>query len=370
MTTTTKPRLLSLDFFRGLTVAAMIMVNNPGSWSYVYPPLEHSKWNGCTPTDLIFPFFLFIVGVSVPYAMGTKREDPAQHRSLILHALRRAATLILIGLALRLIFKFDFTHLRIPGVLQRIGLVFGIIAVLYIKTSLRTLKWIFAAALLGYYLLMTVVPVPGFGPANLEPETNLGAWLDRLVFTTNHLWASSKTWDPEGLLGTIPAVGTGIFGIVVGSWLRRKDVDNGVKVSWLFVYGFFSIILALIWDLFFPINKSLWTSSFVLYTGGWATVGLAACYWLIDVQQRTRYLTPMVAFGRNAITAYILSALVPKLMSLIPAGGLSLQAWLNEKVWNNIFTPYNASLAAALFLVFLIWIPMAVMYRRNIIIKI
>ncbi|RAJ79143.1 putative acyltransferase [Chitinophaga dinghuensis] len=370
MTNSTKPRLLSLDFFRGITVAAMIMVNNPGSWKYVYAPLEHSKWNGCTPTDLIFPFFLFIVGVSVPYAMGSKKEDPTQHRTLILHALRRAAILILIGLLLRIMFKWDFATLRFPGVLQRIGLVFGVIAILYIKTGKRTIQWVFGSLLIIYCLLMTVVPVPGTGVPSLEPEANLGAWLDRLIFTPSHLWAQSKTWDPEGLLSTMPAVSTGLFGVMVGSWLRRKDKDDAVKVSWMFVYGFIAVILALIWDPFFPINKSLWTSSFVLYTGGLGTMALAMSYWLIDVQQRNKYLTPFVAFGRNAITAYVLSALVPKFMSMIPIGEGSLSSWLNESVWNNIFSPYNASLASALFLVFLIWIPIAIMYRKNIIVKI
>ncbi|MFB6457880.1 acyltransferase family protein [Chitinophaga sp. Hz27] len=371
MNTSTKTRLLSLDVFRGITVAAMIMVNNPGNWSFVYAPLEHSKWNGCTPTDLIFPFFLFIVGVSVPYAMGTKKEDPANHTSLILHALRRGLILILIGMALRMMSNWHFDTLRFPGVLQRIGLVFAIIAVLFIKGSRKAIIWTFGGLLLLYFVLMTFVPVPGVGYPNLEPENNLGAWLDRLIFTTNHLWAQSKTWDPEGLLSTMPAVSTGLFGILVGTWLRRKDREDAVKVSWMFVYGFISVILALIWDQFFPINKSLWTSSFVLYTGGLATMALATSYWLIDVQQRTRYLEPFVAFGRNAITAYVLSALVPKLLSSIPVGsGKSLQAWLNNDVFGNIFSPYNASLASALFLVFLIWIPIQIMYKRNIIVKI
>ncbi|WP_143310889.1 acyltransferase family protein [Chitinophaga vietnamensis] len=369
----TKPvtaRLLSLDFFRGVTVAAMIMVNNPGDWNHVYAPLEHSKWNGCTPTDLIFPFFLFIAGVSIPYALGTRREDTSQHRRLILQALRRALIIIGLGLLLRIMFSWDFAHLRFPGVLQRIGVVFAICAILFIKTSRRTQIWIFGSLLVIYYLLMNVVPVPGTGAPNMEPETNLAAWIDRLVFTPAHLWAQSKTWDPEGLLSTVPAISTGLFGVLVGAWLRRKDRDDAVKVTWMFVYGFAAVILALIWDTFFPINKSLWTSSFVLYTGGLATMALAACYWLIDVQRRKKYLTFFVAFGRNAITAYVLSGLVPRLFNTIKISGGTLQHWLYENWFSSWLSPLNASLGAALFLVLLIFLPIIWMYRKNVIVKI
>lgn len=369
-TTAVKQRLLSLDFFRGLTVAAMILVNNPGDWSYVYTPLEHSKWNGCTPTDLIFPFFLFIAGVSIPYALGTRKEDPAQHRALILQALRRGATIIALGWFLSLFPRFNFAHMRFPGVLPRIGVVFSICAILFIKTNRRTQLWLAAVLLLGYWGLMTCMPVPGIGAPNLEPETNLAAWLDRLVFTPAHLWSGSKTWDPEGILSTVPAIATGIFGMMVGGWLRRKDKDDAVKVSWMFVYGFGSVILALIWDPFFPINKSLWTSSFVLYTGGLATMALAAGYWLIDVQEHRRYLTPFIAFGRNAITAYVLSGLIPKILGYIPVRDTNLHEWFYQTFFVTWLSPYHASLGAAILLVLVILVPVAIMYRKNIIIKI
>ncbi|MGO4294894.1 acyltransferase family protein [Chitinophaga sp. RAB17] len=365
-----KQRLLSLDFFRGLTVAAMILVNNPGNWSYVYAPLEHSKWNGCTPTDLIFPFFLFIAGVAIPYALGSRKEDPGQHRALIWQALRRGATIIALGWFLNLFPKFNFAHLRFPGVLPRIGVVFSICAILFIKTSRRTQICTAAVLLLVYWVMMTCIPVPGIGAPNLEPETNLGAWLDRLVFTPAHLWSGSKTWDPEGILSTLPAIGTGIFGMLVGAWLRRKDKDDAVKVSWMFVYGFGSVVLALIWDPFFPINKSLWTGSFVLYTGGLATMALAASYWLIDVQGHQRYLAPFVAFGRNAITAFVLSGLVPKLLGYIPVRDTNLHEWFYQTVFVSWLSPYHASLGAAILLVLVILVPVAIMYRRNIIIKI
>ena len=371
---TAKPRLMSLDFLRGLTVASMILVNNPGDWGHVYPPLEHSKWNGCTPTDLIFPFFLFMVGVSIVYAMGTRKEDPAQHRSILLHAFRRMCLIFGLGLLLTLIPHFNFTNLRIPGVLQRIAVVFMICTILFLKTTRRTQIITLGVLLVGYYLTMTLIPVPGVGEANLEPGTNLAAWLDYSIFTPAHMWSGTKTWDPEGILSTIPAVGTGIMGMLTGTWLRRKDREDGVKISWLFVYGFGAVIAGLIWDSFFPINKALWSSSFVLFVGGLACMTLGLCYWLIDVNKRQRFITPFVAFGRNAITAYVLADFVPEIMGAITFTEDGKPTNLYGSMYNHLFTswlsPFNASLGAAIFLVLLLLIPMWIMYRKNIIVKI
>ncbi|GAA4332875.1 DUF5009 domain-containing protein [Mucilaginibacter gynuensis] len=363
-------RLLSLDIFRGATVAAMILVNNPGDWGHIYPPLEHSVWNGCTPTDLIFPSFLFIVGVSIVYAMESKKETPANHTKMILSALRRALILIIISLVTQLIFHPGFEHLRFPGVLQRIGVVFFICSVLYIKTSQKTRDWLFGILLIGYYIMMCFVPVPGFGHANLEPETNIGAWVDRLVFTENHLWSQSRTWDPEGLLGTLPAIATGLFGIRVGSWLKGKQHDDGTKVSWLFIYGTAAAVAGLAWGLFFPINKALWTSSFVLYTGGLATMGLAFCYWLIDVQGYKRFSGIFIPFGINAITAYVLSGYIPHYLYKITFHTASGEKNIYQLAFEPYFSPVNASLAAAVALVMLLWVIMWVLYRKKIIIKV
>ncbi|MCF6402658.1 DUF5009 domain-containing protein [Chitinophaga filiformis] len=357
-----KQRLLSLDFFRGLTVAAMILVNNPGSWSYVYPPLEHSKWNGCTPTDLVFPFFLFMVGVSVTFALSSRRADTEEHEKLILHIFRRAAILFGIGLAFRLIPSFDFYNLRILGVLQRIAIVFLVISLLYLKTGTKARIWLCFSFLVIYWLLMTVVPVPGTGPANLEPGTNLAAWLDRTIMGERHLWKQARTWDPEGILSTLPAISTGLLGIMTGDWLRRKDKEDAEKVSWLFSAGFLAVLAGLVWDGVFPINKSLWTSSFVLYTGGLAAMGLALSYWFIDVQQYRRLTPPFVAFGRNAITAYVLSGAIPMIFKGMSGGMFS--------GYSGLFSPFNASLAAAITLVLLLFIPVWIMYKRNIIVKI
>jgi predicted acyltransferase len=361
------PRLLSLDVFRGTTMATMILVNNPGDWEHIYPPLEHSVWNGCTPTDLIFPFFLFIVGVSIVYSMETKAAIAANHSKMILTALRRMLILIAISLITQSLFHPGFAHLRFPGVLQRIGVVYFICTLLYVKTTQRTRDWLFVIALIGYYVILNFIPVPDTGVASLEPATNMGAWIDRVVFSTNHLWSESHTWDPEGLLGTLPAMATGLFGIRVGSWLKRKDREDSVKVSWLFTYGALAVVTGLIWDLFFPINKALWTSSFVLYTGGWATIGLAFSYWLIDVQGHKKWAMFFVPFGVNAITAYVLSNYIPHYLLNKPRfGGKSIY----ELVFAPYFTPFNASVVSAIVLVLIIWVLMRILYLRKIIIKV
>ena len=373
-------RLLSLDVFRGLTVAAMILVNNPGSWSTIYAPLKHAEWNGCTPTDLIFPFFLFIVGVSISYALGSKKESTSQSK-LLFTALKRASILFGLGLFLNL-FPKVFTDpmeaistVRIPGVLQRIAIVFFFTALIYVKTNQKTQLRLFFGILIAYWALMTFVPVPGIGYANLEKETNLGAWLDRTILTEAHLWKSVKTWDPEGILSTLPAVATGLFGVLVGTWLRRKDREESVKISWMFSIGILAVILGLIWDLCFPINKALWTSSFVLYAGGLATIGLALCYWLIDVQGYKKGTTPLVVYGVNAITVFFLSGLIPRILTLImvnmPYGTrVNSRVWMYETFYTPYFTPINASLAGAVTFI-LIWLLILwVMFKRKIIVKV
>ncbi|MDB5154938.1 MAG: hypothetical protein JWR54_3689 [Mucilaginibacter sp.] len=361
-----KKRLLSLDVFRGITIAAMILVNDPGDWRHIYAPLEHSKWNGCTPTDLIFPFFLFMVGVSIVYAMESRKEVTTNHTKLILHALKRTLILLLITYIIRFLFQPNLSHMRIPGVLPRIAVVYFICTVLYIKTSQKTRDWLFVIALVSYYIIMNFIPVPDVGYANLEPATNMGAWIDRLIFTPNHLWAETHTWDPEGLLGTIPAVATGLFGMRLGAWIKRKDRPDSIKVSWMFTYGTISVMVALVWDLFFPINKALWTSSFVLYTGGLATIGLALSYWLIDVQGYKKFTPPLVAFGANAITAYILADFIPHYIGMIKIHGQSIY----QASFAPYFSPVNASLVSAIFIVLVIWVVMWILYKRKIIIKV
>ncbi|MDQ1140991.1 acyltransferase family protein [Pedobacter agri] len=382
-----KQRLLSLDFFRGLTVAAMILVNNPGSWGHIYAPLEHAEWNGCTPTDLIFPFFLWIVGVSIAFAMSTSKSDPAMHSKTIVKALKRGIILYLLGFFLAIFGKlmgvvFDgkslieaFQTVRLLGVLQRIGIVFIISSIIFLKFSNKAIFRIFISILAIYWALMTFVPVPGIGYANMEKETNLAAWIDRAILTESHTWASAKTWDPEGVLSTLPAIGTCLFGILVGVWMRRKDIDNATKVAWIFTAGIAAIILGLLWDLQFPINKSLWTSSYVLYAGGLASVGLALCFWLIDVQGYKKITTPFVVYGLNAITVFFLAGLMPRVLNLIKINNTDgTKTALLEKFYTTFYTPYfspvNASLVWAITYVLGFYVLLYIMYKKNIIIKV
>jgi len=382
-----KQRLLSLDFLRGLTVAAMILVNNPGSWGHIYAPLEHAEWNGCTPTDLVFPFFLWIVGVSIAFAMSSSKADPSTHRKTILKAIRRGIILYFLGFFLAIFGKLisaitnhtsiweAFETVRLLGVLQRIGIVFIISSIIFLKAQQKTIFKTLVVILAFYWALMTFVPVPGVGYPNLEKETNLAAWIDRGILTEAHTWASSKTWDPEGILSTLPAVGTCLFGILVGIWMRRKDVDNPTKVAWLFTSGVASVVLGLLWDLQFPINKALWTSSYVLYAGGLATLALALCYWIIDVQGYRKFTTPFVVYGVNAITVFFLAGLMPRLLNLIQitkSDGTKTQllVLLYNTFYTPFFSPINASLVWAITYVLGFYVLLWFMYKRNIIIKV
>ena len=367
-------RLLSLDIFRGITIAGMILVNNPGSWSDVYAPLLHAEWHGITPTDWVFPFFLFIVGVAIAYALGRRKEQGVERKALLAKIGRRTLIIFGLGLFLNGFPYFNFSTIRIPGVLQRIALVYGISATLFLYCSPRQLFWVGVACLFGYWGLMTLVPVPGAAAPNLEPSTNLGAWLDRTLLN-GHLWVQSKTWDPEGLLSTLPAVATGISGIFTGLWLRKPN-DGYEKAAGLLAIGVVLLALGCIWDLAFPINKKIWTSSYVLYTSGVALLFLGLVYWLVDLKGSTWWTKPFVIYGTNALFVFVLSGLVAKLMYLIKwtnAAGeeISLKSW----IWNNLYEPAftsvkMASLAFAitnvLFFLFLSWI----LYRKKIFIKV
>ena len=364
-------RIIAVDFLRGLTVAGMILVNNPGSWSNIYLPMQHSSWNGCTPTDLVFPFFLFIVGISVSYSLNAARSSGANQTIFVVKIIKRASILFLLGLVLNFIPDFDLGSLRIPGVLQRIAIVFLFSALLFLKTSVRTQLLVSISVLMLYWLIMTLVPVPGIGVSSLESETNLSAWLDYKLLT-NHLWKYTKTWDPEGILSTLPALISGLIGVLAGSWLK-SDSEQKDKVIRLFVVGNSLIVIALVWDMIFPINKSLWTSSFVLYTSGIAMVVLAICYWLIDIQSYSRVIKPVVAFGSNAIAAYIISELLAKVFYftiMVNANSISIKDALFQYLsfdWVNL---KFLSFVLALVWLILIWIPINWMHKKKIFIKV
>ncbi|MBS1681620.1 MAG: DUF5009 domain-containing protein [Bacteroidetes bacterium] len=367
-------RLLSLDVFRGITVAAMILVNNPGNWGAVYPPLLHAHWNGCTPTDLIFPFFLFIVGMSIHFAYESKRIDGFS-KKIISKIIKR--TLIIFGLGLFMAWFPNFTlerlsHLRIPGVLQRISLVFFFCSILYFKTNWLAQIRIAAFLLVGYFLMMRLLPVPGVGPANLEPETNLGAWLDRLLLN-GHLWAQSKTWDPEGILSTIPAVATGIIGMLVGQLFSKLEGQE-LRTAWLFFLGCVCLVSGWGWGLFFPINKALWTSSYVLYTAGIAIQFFACCYWLVDVLKFKKWATPFMYYGTNAMFVFVASGLLAKTMFKIKVGEgaeeTSLWSFLYKNVYASWLNPKDASLAFAVTLILFFLLILRQMYKRKIFVKV
>lgn len=364
---------MSLDVFRGITIAGMILVNNPGSWGSVYAPLRHASWNGCTPTDLVFPFFLFIVGVAITLSLSKRKKRGDNQNQLLLNILRRSAILFLLGLILSGFPSFNFFTIRIPGVLQRIALVYFISSFIFLKSSLKVQIYLTFLFLLVYWFLMTFIPVPGIGEANLEKATNLGAWLDNLLLG-GHLWSASKVWDPEGILSTMPAISTALLGILTGYWLQTKN-DMTTKTVWLFVFGSFLMLAGYIFDGWFPMNKSLWTSSYVLYTGGLALNFLAICYWFIDVKKINWWVKPFQVYGMNAITVFFLSGIVGRLLYLIKFSNSSgTDTTLKEILYSNIFlswlSPINASLAWAISYV-LIWLGlMWILYQKKIFIKV
>jgi predicted acyltransferase len=368
-------RLLALDVFRGLTVLLMLLVNFPGWTGHYYAALSHREWDGCSPADLVFPFFLFIVGVSLAYGLAGARREPARQRRVLLTVLRRTAILLALGMFIDLVPRFYFTSFRIPGVLQRIGLVFLACSLLYLKTSWRTQLKVLVGLLVGYCLLLLLVPVPGVGAPSLERLTNLGTWLDRLIFTQRHLYSEFYSYDPEGLLTTLPAVGTGLLGVLSGQWLRQPR-PAAERVAWLLLASAALIVLGLIWNGWFPINKQLWTSSYVLYSGGLAGATLGMLYWLCDVQGWRRWAAPLLPFGVNAITIYFLSELVDRLLTetdrtLADGSKQPLRQWLYDQFFLPYLGPtsFGGLVYAVLFTA--IWALLAwLMYRRRIIIKI
>lgn len=372
-------RLLSLDVFRGLTIAAMVLVNNAGSWDEVYAPLRHAAWDGWTPTDLIFPFFVFIVGVAIPLAFEKRKAAPlagSEQRDLYLKIFRRTALIFALGMLLT---GFPFTmekivHWRIPGVLQRIALCYLFASLIFLKSKVRTQVVIAGALLVGYWLAMKLIAAPGFAMGDLSKEGSLASWVDRTLLP-GHIY--KPEYDPEGLLSTIPAIATALFGVLAGQWLmqKREALD---KIAGLFVVGALCVIVGYVWDWVFPINKALWTSSYVMFTGGLALQLLALCYWMIDLKggkQIGRWAHPFVVFGVNALALYVFSSLMFKVLLLINATRQdgaegTLRDFIYERAFTTWLSPINASLAFALCYVALWWLVMLLLYRRKIFIKV
>ncbi|MEQ1764469.1 MAG: heparan-alpha-glucosaminide N-acetyltransferase domain-containing protein [Pyrinomonadaceae bacterium] len=449
-------RLISLDVFRGMTIAGMVLVNNPGTWSAIYGPLKHAEWHGITPTDYVFPFFLFIVGVAIPIALS-KRIAAGLTRDVYYKIFTRSARIFGLGFVMSAIPFFNFAEttipytikilivlgysaalffylwdkskialiiagvtagavtvfwlagyvvvpynlatMRIPGVLQRIAVCYLIVSLIYLRTSWRQQAMIGTALLLGYWLLMTVIPVPGCEVTTIDDKAcNLAAWLDRTILTENHIWRSAKVFDPEGILSTIPALVTCLSGVLTGAWLIRSvprqladepaitgsignvqppAIAGGTgTAAGLFFAGTIALAVGWCWSLLFPLNKALWTSSYVIYTTGLALLTLAACYWLIDIKQMKWWTKPFVIFGVNALALFVFSGIFARLLGMIRFAGteagkdISLQQWMFNNLFLSWASPINASLAYAvtfiLFWLFLMWL----LYRKNIFIKV
>ncbi len=374
MTESPAPRLMSLDVFRGLTIAAMVIVNNPGDWGQIYAPLEHAEWNGWTPTDLIFPFFVFILGLSLTLSKRSVQSLPA--------IIKRAAIIFMWGFLLAYYVRFNVHTVRIPGVLVRLALCSLFASLIYrqvLKVAedarLHLVLAISAALLVTYWALLTFVAAPGGVAGDLTPSGNLGAWIDRTVIGTAHLWSTSKTWDPEGLLSTLPAIATALTGVAAGLILNgtRSQVE---KTAALIAAGGASVLLGVVWDQRFPINKNLWTSSYVLLSSGLAAMALAVCYWMIDVQGRRRFLRPLVVMGMNPLALFVLSGWMAKTLLWIkvmgPAGKpIALYNWIYTHAFQplGLGGPKNTSLAFALATLALLYVPLEVMYRKRIFLR-
>ncbi len=365
-------RIVSLDIFRGLTIMAMIIVNTPGNWSYAYPMLLHSEWNGCTPTDLVFPFFIFAMGFSAVLSINKRLQKGTSKQKLVLQLLRRSAIIFLLGLIINSFPFNDLVNIRIPGVLQRIAIVNLICGLFLIYSDIKRIWYVSVTILLGYWALMTLVPVPDFGPANLGRTTNLAAWFDRLIIG-KHVWQYTKLYDPEGILSTFPAIVSGLIGVLAGNSFTKSKNESD-KLIYLLVFGNILIISGMAWDLLFPINKQLWTSSYVLYTSGLAMVVLGIIYWIADIKRIRQFAPPFLAFGINPIIAYFGSEIGIGVINMIQintaTSKFSLYNWLFIQYQSFGLSPINASLLGAILYTGFWLLVVSFMYRRHIIVKI
>jgi predicted acyltransferase len=376
-------RLVSLDAFRGITMVGMILVNNPGTWSAMYGPLQHAEWHGWTPTDLIFPFFLFIVGVSIAYSFGRAMGGGASasggagttgRGTLAAKSGRRALILFGLGLLMAAYPIVQWTpewawirpgiyNLRIMGVLQRIALCYLAVSLLFLYTRRRTQTLTLWGLLLGYWGAMAWV-------GHLDDKVlNLAAVVDRAVLGT-HLWVGAdRMWDPEGLLSTLPAISTTLMGVWAARILR-SEASGEQKTAELMVTGGLLLGLGYVWGWFFPINKSLWTSSYVALTGGQAFLALGMCYWFVDVRGWSGWTRPFTVYGVNAITVFFMSGIIAKTLGFIRVGDVSLQRWIFVHGFDRWMSTINASLAYSVVWVLAWYVVLQWMYRRGIILKV
>ncbi|MBF4473492.1 acyltransferase family protein [Flavobacterium sp. HJJ] len=426
----TKDRLISLDVFRGLTILLMTIVNNPGSWSAIYPPLEHAEWHGCTPTDLVFPFFVFIMGVAISFAMPRTDAINRASTSTLNKIFTRSLRMICLGIFFNffssiqlfglegiplltgrllitaiagyaLMGNFDaklktylavsifivymilaysgiesYQSVRLPGVLQRIGIVYFVASLLYLKTTQRTQLITAIGILLSYWAVMTLIPAPGFEITNLEKGTNLVAWADSILLK-GHMWEPTKTWDPEGVLSTIPAIATGIIGLLIGQLLNSASLKTE-KFKKILLIGVILIILGQIWNIVFPINKALWTSSYVLYTAGLAALTLSLLYYLIDIADYKKGIKLFLIWGVNPMIVFFLSQIIPQAMGMISLPNPKTPAE-QTNLWDYLYflgvqpyfeNPMTASLVFAMLYVGFWSILLAYFYKNKMYFKV
>lgn len=393
-----RERLLSLDVFRGMTVAGMLLVNDPGTWSAIFPPLEHAEWNGWTPTDLIFPFFLFIVGITTHLSLSARRARGDDNPAIVRQILRRGLIIYLLGFAMamfpfyqwgsidtipnagawdRILFRIE--HVRILGVLPRIAIVYVCAALLTLKTTVKQQILIITGLLFGYWFAMTLIPVPGenvVGALLLHTkDRNLAAYLDRAILGTNHTWIGSVTFDPEGPMSTIPAIATAMLGVLAGRWIALREKSLLERIAGLFAMGSVGMTLGLMWNWSFPINKNLWTSSYVVFTAGMACVALATVMWIVDYTNVKWWTKPFVVFGVNPIVAFVGSGVMARLIyTLWHVNYQGKSIAMQDAIYQILFLPWLpprvASLAFAISFVLLWYGILLVLYRRNIILKV
>jgi predicted acyltransferase len=375
-------RLSSLDVFRGITIAAMILANMAGVVDDVYRPLGHSEWHGCTPTDLIFPCFLFIVGVAMTFSLSKYTAENKPTKAVYLRILRRTAILFILGLVLngfwnQGVWTFDLSSIRLMGVLQRIALTYLFASLIVLKLP-RKSQWLVAGGLLiAYWLTMMYIPVPDYGAGVLTREGNFGAFIDRLIIPKAHLYKGDGfnfLGDPEGLFSTIPAIVSVLAGYFTGEWIKDKKQATSQTSMDLVLFGLCCLVIAIIWDVAFPINKKIWTSSYVLFTAGWALMLLAACYELIEVRLIKRWSKPFEIMGLNAIALFVASVFLIKITAKTQIGtgetAVSIYNWIYQNIFASWAGNFNGSFLFAL-VTLLFWYGVAVlMYQKRWFIKV
>jgi predicted acyltransferase len=360
-------RLVSLDAFRGATIALMVLVNDPGDGRNAYGPLQHSEWNGWTITDVVFPSFLWIAGVAMTMSMAKRLEAGASRTQLLTQALRRAAILYALGLFSYAFPLFDFSTLRILGVLQRIAICYAIGAAIYLTSGiLSQIVWI-VSLLTVYWLMMKLIPVPGFGAGDLAVGHNLANYVDS-VMLGHHNYQHTLTWDPEGIVSTLPSIATILFGILSGHILRLKRA-LAERTTWLFLIGNLLIALGLVCDIWLPINKKLWTSSFAIFMAGLDFALLAGFMWLVDGRGHKRAVQPLVIMGMNAIAVYMASELFAEILGVVRVNlgqsSMSAHSWIYQHLFAPLAAPIDASLLFAIAYTLLMYLIAYGLYRRG-----